>query len=246
MPGVTKCNIQYTHTYIFEYANENWEWIVATLRWLLSNASHTRTPTHAHIDMCLYEKTPTFFFIITVKNRQNSWHTITKHKQQCCNHSCPTRRKKKRKKVEKTLPGIYSHSSSYSCSCSFRIRTMSGSVTSVWIIRKLPEPSQNEWWRTTNRRWQQQHPKPTNDNPTVDGRQSTTHCIIQLLYAFYFMLYGPTAVDIIILSTSSSSGWQNLISVRTGFAVRLASPLVSCSFSFSFSFSLMHSFVLIV
>jgi len=195
--------------------------------------------------MCLYEKTPTFFFIITVKNRQNSWHTITKHKQQCCNHSCPTRRKKKRK-VEKTLPGIYTHSSSYSCSCSFRIRTMSGSVTSVWIIRKLPEPSQNEWWRTTNRRWQQQHPKPTNDNPTVDSRRRTASSSCSTHFISCFTDQQP----------STSSSYQRhhhpdgKISSASELvcAVRLASPLVSCSFSFSFSFSfsLMHSFVLIV
>lgn len=146
---------------------------------------------------------PTFFFIITVKNRQNPWHTITKHKQASCNHSCPTRRTKR----------IF-----HPVSPSLPTGTMQSGCCDVvvccyycWDNQKTARAKQNEWWRTAadDKRWMEQQ---TDGQTRADGRrQATTHCIIQCFcfYAFYFMLSGPTAV-VDVVSSSSSSGWGKI------------------------------------
>lgn len=173
---------------------------------LLQYAIIKERERESNVCACACVCAPTFFFIITVKNRQNPWHTITKHKQASCNHSCPTRRTKR----------IF-----HPVSPSLPTGTMQSGCCDVvvccyycWDNQKTARAKQNEWWRTTadDKRWMEQ--QQTDGLTRADGRrQATTHCIMQCFcfYAFYFMLSGPTAV-VDVVSSSSSSGWGKISS----------------------------------
>lgn len=106
----------------------------------ICNNKWARERDRGREQVCACVCAPTFFFIITVKNRQNPWHTITKHKQASCNHSCPTRRTKR----IFHQPTLVAPCNVPYCAPGTMLAT-AAAVTSSYddavIIRKLPEPS---------------------------------------------------------------------------------------------------------
>lgn len=145
-------------------------------------------------------------------------HTITKHKQASCNHSCTTNSTNQKNFPSSSLPLQCAllrswNNDGYCCDVVIVV------VWWWWWCWKLPEPSktnddvqpqaltkgeaagrQTDRWNREltagSRRW----------------RRRTASFFTVCFYAFYFMLSGPTAVvdvddDIVSSSSSSSSGW---------------------------------------
>lgn len=151
-------------------------------------------------------------------------HTITKHKQASCNHSCPTNSTNQKNFPSSHLPLQCAllrswNNDGYCCDV---VIVVVWWWWWCWDNQKTAGAQQNEWWRTTtsvdeggSSRQADRQTDRWNRELTAGSRRwrrRTASFFTVCFYAFYFMLSGPTAVvdvddDIVSSSSSSSSGW---------------------------------------